>query len=284
MEMKTAYPATLQDIIFEGRNKAYGAYLLRKLYPRHIGQALLMAIAMFTLLFSLPILVGKLFGSDEVVVPKADPTTPIWYDYKELPVVQPEVTPPVEQPESGGKKVATIKDTTPKVVDDKKDVTDVIPDRSTVAQSTAGLATQDGDGPATIDNPALGDGTGTGTGIGDGDGAGTSTGTSNVEPFVVVEQMPEFNGGMAKLMDFVSKNIRYPGGAQRNGIEGTVVASFVIMPNGEVADITILKGLGYGTEEEAIRVLKKMPRWKPGVQNGRKVPVRMTLPIRLELK
>lgn len=283
MEMKTAYPATLQDFVFEGRNKAYGAYMLRKIYPRHIGQALFMAIALFLLLITLPVMVGKLFGND---VPVEDKVVIADLGHTILPppiIPEAKILPPAEPEAGGGEKVATIKDVTPKVVRDETPVTSPPPSRADVAASTASTVTSPGDGSVSSDNPEVGSGTGSGGGLGTGDTNGTDTGTSS-EPFLRVEQMPEFEGGMAKLMDFLGKNIHYPGPAQRNGIEGTVVASFVIMPNGEVADITIIKGLGYGTEEEAMRVLKKMPRWKPGVQNGRKVPVRMTLPIRLELK
>ncbi len=278
MEMKTAYPATLQDILFEGRNKAYGAYLLRKLYPKHLGQGLLLAIVFFVLLISLPMLASKLFSSDDFVAPVL-PDTKGGLVIVDLPPQPPVAETKPNVPAGGQKNVATVKDVTPQVIDDSKVVTDKVPPRDEVANSTAGLVTSEGEGEAVTDSPEIGTGTGEGTGSGSGPAS-----TGKVAPFISVQQMPEFEDGMAKLMEFVSKNIRYPENAKRNKIEGMVVVSFVVEPDGNVGEVTILKGLGYGTEEEALRVIKRLPRWKPGVQNGIKVPVRMTIPIRLELR
>jgi len=145
MELKTAYPATLQDLVFEGRNKAYGAYLLRTLYPKHLGQGLFLAIVFFVFLISLPLVVGKLFGSDDFVVPvisdpKIEFTQVILPPQPPAPVAKPEV------PKGGQKNVATVKDVTPKVVDDSKVKIDQVPPRDVVAQSTAGLVTTQGEG------------------------------------------------------------------------------------------------------------------------------------------
>ncbi|MGV3539610.1 MAG: energy transducer TonB [Rufibacter sp.] len=281
MEPRTAIATTLDDLIFEGRNKAYGAYLLRKLYHRHLSQAILIAIGGVSLLISIPLMVNELVGEDVISVTSKPKTGELKFTPVELPKEQPKIE-QVEEPQgSPSKSVSTIKDVTPKVKPDHLVEVEEIPTRKEVAATTAGLTTTEGDGPATVDNPIIGNGKGEGSGEGTGNGEAAAP-----EPafFVVVEQMPEFEGGMKKLMSFLNKNIHYPAAAQRAGVEGTVVMSFVVSSTGELTDITVLKGLGYGTEEEALRVLKKMPRWKPGVQNGRSVPVRMTLPIRLELK
>ncbi|WP_299754141.1 M56 family metallopeptidase [uncultured Pontibacter sp.] len=105
------------------------------------------------------------------------------------------------------------------------------------------------------------------------------------KPYTYVEQMPTFKGGDAAMMAFLGKNIRYPEQAQETGTEGLVVLSFVVEDNGSLRDISILKPLGNGTDEEAIRVIKMMDgNWIPGRQNGQAVPVRYTLPIRFAIK
>ncbi len=115
-------------------------------------------------------------------------------------------------------------------------------------------------------------------------GAGVrGTGTTE-KAFLSVDQMPMFAGGDAALFKYLGNNINYPARAKQAGVEGLVVVTFVVAANGDIQDVTVLKGLGYGTDEEAMRVIEHMPAWTPGRQNGRAVPVRYTLPIRFNLK
>jgi periplasmic protein TonB len=96
--------------------------------------------------------------------------------------------------------------------------------------------------------------------------------------------MPSFPGGETEMLKYLGKNIRYPAAAQRAGVEGLVVLSFVVSKTGEISEIQVIKNLGAGTDEEAVRVVKTMPKWTPGKQNGRTVPVRYTLPVRFTIK
>jgi periplasmic protein TonB len=96
--------------------------------------------------------------------------------------------------------------------------------------------------------------------------------------------MPYFEGGEQGLLKYISKKIKYPRAAVNEQVEGIVVVSFVVNRQGEITDATILKGLGYGTDEEALRVINSMPNWTPGRQNGKPVAVRYTLPIRFSMK
>lgn len=105
----------------------------------------------------------------------------------------------------------------------------------------------------------------------------------NDEPFVVVEIMPEFPGGIAALHAYLSKNIEYPRMAKEAGISGIVYLSFVVGTDGKLSDITVLRAVGGGCTEEAIRVVKAMPAWKPGIQRSKAVKVKMTLPISFKL-
>ena len=97
------------------------------------------------------------------------------------------------------------------------------------------------------------------------------------------EVMPEFPGGTDALMSFLTQNIRYPEQARELGIQGKVICKFVVEPNGEVTNISVLRGVHPSCDQEAVRVLKKMPAWKPGMQKGRNVRVSYTLPIVFKL-
>lgn len=104
------------------------------------------------------------------------------------------------------------------------------------------------------------------------------------KPFTYVEQMPEFEGGPTDLISFLSQHIRYPEDAQKAGTEGLVIVSFVIDTNGSLGDVKVLKGLTNTIDSEALRVVKLMDgKWKPGMQNGKNVAVRYTLPIRFSM-
>ena len=102
--------------------------------------------------------------------------------------------------------------------------------------------------------------------------------------FTVVEEQPKFPGGMAKLGEYLSQNLKYPAAAQKVNAEGRVFINFVVTKSGEVTDVRVLKDIGFGTGEEAVRVASKMPRWIPGKQSGKAVNVRYNLPINFQLE
>lgn len=103
------------------------------------------------------------------------------------------------------------------------------------------------------------------------------------QAFVVVEQMPVYPEGTEGMLEFINKNLKYPEEAQKKGIEGKVILRFVVGCNGYVSDVQIMRGLDPLIDREAVRVVKLMPRWKPGKQNGRPVPVYFTLPVSFKL-
>lgn len=104
------------------------------------------------------------------------------------------------------------------------------------------------------------------------------------EVFVVVEEMPYFPGGDAKMLSFLYNEIRYPSLALENKIQGLVVIQFVVDENGKITNPLVVRGIGSGCDEEALRVVKAMPSWKPGKQRGRPVKVRYNLPVRFQVK
>jgi len=101
--------------------------------------------------------------------------------------------------------------------------------------------------------------------------------------FSAVEQVPEFKGGINAFGKFLATNIRYPKDAREKNIQGRVIATFVVEKDGSLSDFKVLRGIGYGCDEEAIRVLKLSPEWKPGTQNGRVVRVQYSVPISFTL-
>ena len=102
--------------------------------------------------------------------------------------------------------------------------------------------------------------------------------------FQVVEQMPEFPGGMQKALEFLGKNIKYPVAAQQAKIEGRVIVQFVIERDGSVSDVKVMRGVNSELDAEAIRVVSMMPKWIPGKQRGKAVAVKYTMPIMFRLQ
>lgn len=104
------------------------------------------------------------------------------------------------------------------------------------------------------------------------------------EPFSFVEQMPEFKDGYSGLIQYLQKNLKYPVVARENSISGKVIIQFVVTAEGKIKDARVVRGIGGGCDQEAMRVVMSMPDWKPGRHNGHAVPVTFTLPISFELK
>ncbi len=103
------------------------------------------------------------------------------------------------------------------------------------------------------------------------------------EVFIVVEQMPEFPGGMAELMKFISKNTKYPKDAQEGKIKGTVIVQFVVNKDGSTSDFEVKRSIFPSLDNEAVRVLKQMPKWTPGRHRGEVVAVRYSIPVTFRL-
>ncbi|TPE45209.1 energy transducer TonB [Pontibacter mangrovi] len=278
MEKSYFLSMTFNNIVFRGRNKDYGAYKLRKSYSKNVLLAATLATAIFSGALVGPLVKAMFFAKPVKYV------KPVYEVMKPIDVILPPppkkpvekaVAPPPAPPEKT--KVAQERFVEPRVVDDATKVTETMPDQQALAKADIGLKKVEGAIPD-VPNVSLTEAPPTGL-----EGTGTEPSTSN-EPFYNVEQMPQFKNGTKALMEYLSRKMRYPREAERNGVEGTVVVTFVVGVNGEISDVQVIKGLGYGTEEEAKRVVEQMPRWEPGRQNGRNVPVRFTLPIRFSIR
>ena len=102
--------------------------------------------------------------------------------------------------------------------------------------------------------------------------------------FQVVEEMPEFPGGMGECMKFLSKNIKYPTISQENGVQGRVIVQFVVNRDGSIVDPVVVRGVDPYLDKEALRVISSMPKWKPGKQRGKAVRVKYTVPVMFRLQ
>ena len=102
--------------------------------------------------------------------------------------------------------------------------------------------------------------------------------------FQVVEEMPEFPGGMAECLKFLAKNIKYPTIAQENGVQGRVIVQFVVNSDGTIVDPVVMRSVDPYLDKEALRVIKMMPKWKPGKQRGKAVRVKYTVPVTFKLQ
>jgi protein TonB len=256
------------DILFEGRNKQYGGYELRKKYPDRMRNAALTCIGIVALIVVVPLIVSAIKPKESSKPPVVIQTVTL----AEPPPVDPKKPPPPPPPSEPPPPVKpTVKFTPPVIKPDEKVKEDEKPpEQKEMKDAAAGIKTEAGDvngiDPGIVDKP------------------GTGTGVVEAPPppqiFQYVEQMPEFND----ISGYLSKNVRYPEQARSNNVEGRVILKFVVNEDGSVSGITILRGIGSGCDEEAKRVLAAMPKWKPGKQNGRAVKVYFTLPIVFKLE
>ncbi|MBB6612923.1 energy transducer TonB [Pontibacter sp. Tf4] len=279
--MKESYlfDMTLNNIVFEGRNKAYGAYKLRSIYHRHITIAAIVAVATFSAGLVGPLVNSMVAGEKEKYVkPTLTIKDPVVIYLPPPPVApQPEKAPALPAtPEKV--KIATEVYADTKVVRDKDVVKEVeLANQEDLKNANFGTAKEEGIKPdnlnTTLPEDAL-----------NGIDGGTGETAPADEALIYADVMPQFEGGMDDLMKYLQRKMRYPGAAQSAGIEGTVVVTFIVDRTGKVSNVQVLKGLGFGTDEEAMRVVKGMPDWTPGQQNGRPVAVRYTLPIKFSLK
>ncbi len=247
-----------RDIVFENRNKEYGGYELRRDYQRRTVLALIIALVGIGIAVTAPMILSYLAErAKESAVkitegikleepPPIDKNTP-----PPPPVIPP---PPVQQ---------TIKFTPPKVVKDEE-VEEPPPTQEETKDVQVSTVTQEGENipdlpPDPVTDPDEG------------------------KVFTVVEEMPKFPGGEEKLFEYLSK-IKYPSMARENGITGRVYVTFIVDKDGKIKDAKVLRGIGGGCDEEALRVVRAMPDWTPGKQNGRNVTVQYNLPVNFNLK
>jgi periplasmic protein TonB len=265
---------TLDDMVFENRNKEFGAYDLRKHYAQRLTRALVIMIVAVT--------VGSLAAFKYVSREKLIPKPPVdikWVVFDEVeikPEKKIEKTP--SKPQAPKMKIIVNPPPNPVAVLDKPEA---VPPTNKELDETA-------TGPKAVDGPKGDPGITSNPNTDSGGDEIVIPEPPIVEtkidlPVVFSDISPAFPGGMGSLSGFLSKNMQYPAPAVRSGTEGRVIVQFVVERDGSIAQAKVLKGIGFGCDEEALRVVNKMPKWSPGSNNGEKVRVFYTLPILFKL-
>ncbi|WP_428224471.1 energy transducer TonB [Flavobacterium sp.] len=264
------YKSQWLDLVFEGRNKKYGAYLLRKENSKTSLRALIIGAASFGIAIASPMLIDMIpSGDDDATLDEKV----VLVDMNKPKENTPPPPPPEKKPEPPKPKVDEVKFVEPKVVEAKK-VTEEIKTVDELKDKNIAEKDQKGDKDAqvTIDAP-----TGNNEEV-----VKVVEEDNTVYNSAGIEVQPEFPGGYAGFAKFVQRNFRTP--EVEEDVKGRIFVEFVVEKDGSLTDIHVLKDLGYGTKEEAIRMLKSAPRWTPGEQNGKKIRVKYSLPITIEIK
>lgn len=263
------------DILFEGRNKEYGAYDLRRKYNKRLRNAIA-GTAAVALIFVGGYVISNRLSTSETHI-RSRPIVPetVLRDLQPLEKKPPSPSiPPVQPPAVR----PTIKLTTPVIKNDDEVSPEEAPPRmdeigTKAISTTTAAGVEDG-----IDPGLLTESKGTGV-------VEAPKAEDKEKVHTYVEIMPSFPGGDAALAKFLKDNIRYPSVAAENGISGMVIVQFIVDHEGNIRGIKIASGRkGGGLEEEAGRVVKLMPKWKPGKQNGQAVTVQFNLPVNFRLE
>ncbi|MBS1530811.1 MAG: energy transducer TonB [Bacteroidetes bacterium] len=255
------------ELVFDDRNTRYGAYDLRKHYAANLAKALGIAVlAFFSLFEGYNIYLQHQPLVRMVVVDNTPPTviTP--------QTVKPPVTPPAHHEIQPPADHSTIR-FAPMVVREDPQAANP-PTITQLDETPIGPTDHKGDPNAGDINITPG-GSGSGT-------ADKPDENTEVKDMHSVEVMPQFPGGEVAWQKFLQKHLHYPPQAMDAGVGGKVFVSFIVETDGHLSDITLIRGVGYGLDDEAMRVLKIAPNWTPGIQNGRKVRVRYMMPFNFQ--
>jgi protein TonB len=241
------------EIIFENRNKNYGAYDLRKRYKSAASFSILCASALGAVLIAI-----LSFKPDKSIVIIRPPDPIYQFSKPDEQVALPK--PELKTPEAITKTIANLR---PEVTDDTSKADRYIPtadDMQRTVQNGKVIDTTKYTEPPEVIVPA------------------------EPEPVVIVQEMPEFPGGQIALLKYVAENIIYPPEAQNVNIQGKVILKFVVKADGSVDRVEILRGIDPVLDNEAVRVVKTLPRFKPGRQSGIAVPVWFMLPVTFKIE
>lgn len=275
MENENWLKRSMDDIVFDGRNKAYGAFQLRRLYDKHMTRAMLVGMLFFLLAVSTPQIIRLIKGflpekENELIMKEVTLAEP--------PPIDPKKPPPPPPPKVDPPPIKDQIKFVPPVVKKDEEVLEEEPPPPTIDEikdkeiSTETKKGEEGGVDASLtepDNPPA---------------PPVLEEPKEEEPFSYVEQMPTFPDGTEAMYKYIYDKIKYPAIARENGISGQVIVQFVVSKEGEIQKAKVVRGIGGGCNEEALRVVNGMPRWKPGKHNGRAVPVTFTLPIKFVLQ
>jgi periplasmic protein TonB len=255
MKRKNEIVPGFDDIIFENRNKEYGAYDLRKHYDATecisiLGGVFLFAALVFGLTFTIEN-EGTAKSDHVFVVVKLDPFN------SELNKIK------IEEPPRPEPVINQSRYQVPEVVEDSNAVSNTFAAVDAIIDSAKNGNVNDTLVVVYNQDPIM---------------------SPDPEPAIWVEEMPAFPGGDEALLKYIAEKIRYPEEAASNGIQGRVILRFAVTSDGSVKRVEVLRGVHQVLDQEAIRVVTEMPKWKPGKQNGIAVPVWFSVPVNFQLK
>ena len=255
-----------RELIFQGKNKEYGAYKMRSESDRRHNTAMIIVAVVAVVAFSLPKLIEMVKPKQREVITEV--TTLSKLDKAEVKNDVKKAA-PVEPPPA---LKSSIRFTAP-VIKKDEEVKDEeqMKSQEELTNTKVAISVADVKG---VDNGKI-------------DIADVKQAVTQVEEekvYQVIEQMPQFPGGEQELLNFINKNIKYPVIAQENGIQGKVILRFVVSKTGVVDRVEVIRSLDPACDKEAIRVVKSLPHFIPGKQNGMNVAVWYTLPVTYKLE
>ncbi len=258
------------ELIFEGRNKEYGAYKMRARAPRRLTFSVVMVIIIAAVGFSIPTLIRMATPEKKEVMTEVTTLSQLEepeVKQEEFKQVQP-VAPPPPALKSSIKFTAPVIKKDEEVADEDQLKSQEELNESKVTISIADVKGNDEEhGMDIADLKQI-----------------VTEAPEEEKVFDMVEQMPQYPGGETELMRYINEHIRYPVIAQENGVQGRVVVQFVVGADGKVRDAVALRGVDPSLDKEALRVIMSMPAWIPGRQNGKAVSVKYTLPVTFRLQ
>ncbi len=266
------------DLVFEGKNQQYGAYQLRKNTGKRNVWALLSVLAAAIIVWLIVIAnvaIQNAMRENQSI--DTDVELSKLAQKKETKVERKEEVKKIEVEQKVVEKVkSSVKFTAPEIKkDDEVKPEDEIKSQDDLAKTNTAIGTFDVKGNDEAEGVVL---------KANEVAVDEKPKEEETKVFDVVEQMPEFPGGPAALMKWLNDNIKYPAVAEENGIQGRVVCTFVVERDGSVTDVQVARSIDPSLDKEAVRVLKKMPKWIPGKQNGSAVRVKYTVPVTFKLQ
>ena len=275
-----------RDIVFEDKNKEFGAYQLRKDSDRRHNLAYIWLLGALVVVLGLILAYSKYsdYQAEKAALEAKERAEKMAQAMLQEAEEQPEEEQPEEQkfeqeiPEVPEEVLATVQVTQIAIVDADKVKNEVMSQEAQQEDNTArGVVTQEGSDDAdkfqAVKEQVV--------------VVEEHKPEPKPEPekiFVAVEQPAEFKGGQAALMKWLSNNIRYPEAAQQNNVQGRVIVKFVVEKDGSIGSPTIVKGVDRDLDQEALRVVRKMPKWQPGKNNGQPVRSYFNLPVTFRLQ
>lgn len=266
------------ELVFEGRNKTYGAYDLRQKSPKRHNVSMVIVVIVAFLAFTIPALISNI--RERFMPPQEEAMTEVTAMTK-LPEAEvkknEELKPLAQETPPPPPLKSSIKFTAPVIKKDEEvSEEEEIKSQDELAKNDkVAISIADVKGNDEVNGADIADFK---------EVVRPEAPKEEKEvPYQAVEQMPQFPGGDAALMEYIQKNMKYPAIAAENGIQGRVIVRFVVSKTGDIQDVTVLRGVDSSLDKEAVRVIKSMPKWIPGKQNGNNVAVYFTVPVMFKL-